>query len=54
MDELDASIALDEVAKDVATEGIAEVAIGSAELGASDVLHATADAAEEVAEEEAE
>ena len=32
MDELEASVALDELAKDVAAEGIAEVAVGSAEV----------------------
>jgi hypothetical protein len=45
--EVAASEALDEVAKDVAAEGVAEVALGSAELGATDALDAAAQAAKD-------
>jgi hypothetical protein len=38
---------LDEAAKDVGAVGVAEVAAGSAELGAADALHAAAEAAKE-------
>lgn len=45
--EVAAAEALDEVARDVAAEGMAEVAVGSAELGASDALDAAAQAAKD-------
>ncbi len=47
------SVAMDELSKDLAATGIADVAVGAAELGAADVLHATAEIADEAAEEEA-
>ena len=42
-----ASEALDEVAKDVTAESVAEIATGATELGAAHVLHTAADAAKE-------